>query len=673
MTLKYNCFLILFFYCALLFSQSLEEQIYAATESFIAQKSQESFNELLKKEESFIPNIKTKDEQLAYVFLLCNKGFFYDESNKKMEAIESYENAWTRFKSNNLQTLTNYDIIEFCLKPLGNLYTKTNNYTSAESTIKQYMALAKSSDKTPQYISGVINLSILYQSLGKHQSVLGLIQSTETISGISKSQKEHLQSLKAKSEIANGKRLLDDDIIFPNQSQLASTHLLQYQASLKAKDYQGALKNLNLYKAYADIKTFPKREIAKLKFQEAQLLYLLNQYETCEQVLNSALSYLLPLYKKGLPESTQLYAENTFIDIFDLKAQIQENPLTALAYFDLSFHVSGLLTKQLTSQQAIIENMAQNRQRSESCLAILYNLYKTQDNDAVFSQALNYAETYKAYTLKGMFEEKSLLEQYPNDSLLIKSQTLRQKQEHLTDVLIKQELNYVEQINLDSINSALLDINLELKALEKQIAEKYSNETRHIDVKQLQGKLAQDNAVLVEYFYGKEHLYQFIISKSNTSFKQLPLNEDLLSGFIHLFDDASKINNNVSGYTKSAFNCYQSLNLKKVGNTETLIIVRDGLLNFIPFDALLTAEATTESFSAMPFLVLSKQITYNASISLYLKNDTQSYGNAVLGVFPVFENTSQPLTYSLDEAHNLKKLTHATLQLKETATKTNFK
>src|SRR5690606_28191358 len=151
------------------------------------------------------------------------------------------------------------------------------------------------------------------------------------------------------------------------------------------------------------------------------------------------------------------------------------------AYFDLSFHVSGLLTKQLTSQQAIIENMAQNRQRSESCLAILYNLYKTQDNDAVFSQALNYAETYKAYTLKGMFEEKSLLEQYPNDSLLIKSQTLRQKQEHLTDVLIKQELNYVEQINLDSINSALLDINLELKALEKQIAEKYSNETRHID------------------------------------------------------------------------------------------------------------------------------------------------------------------------------------------------
>ena len=75
-----------FFICGISFSQNLEEAIYTAAETFISNKNNASLKLLTQEEASFKNYAKTKDEQLALVFLQCHKGFYLDEHSKLKEA-----------------------------------------------------------------------------------------------------------------------------------------------------------------------------------------------------------------------------------------------------------------------------------------------------------------------------------------------------------------------------------------------------------------------------------------------------------------------------------------------------------------------------------------------------------------------------------------------------------
>jgi tetratricopeptide (TPR) repeat protein len=130
------CF-VFFLICSVSFSQNLEDAIYNAAETFIHNKNETSLKFLIQKESIFKNQVKTKDEQLALVFLQCHKAHYLDEHSKLKEAIATYEDALKRFNNNELSKFSDFDIIENCLKPLGNLYTKTGDYTNAVSTINQ--------------------------------------------------------------------------------------------------------------------------------------------------------------------------------------------------------------------------------------------------------------------------------------------------------------------------------------------------------------------------------------------------------------------------------------------------------------------------------------------------------------------------------------------------------
>src|SRR5690606_14525919 len=85
-------------------AQSLEDAIYSATETFIANKNQQSFQVLSTKETTFKNQISSKNEELAYVFLLCNKAYYLNENNQLPDAILNYEAARTRYNKNQLYT-----------------------------------------------------------------------------------------------------------------------------------------------------------------------------------------------------------------------------------------------------------------------------------------------------------------------------------------------------------------------------------------------------------------------------------------------------------------------------------------------------------------------------------------------------------------------------------------
>ena len=173
-----------FFITLILFAQntiSQEDKIYSAIDIFVAHPSAKALQNLSKTEADFWKNTapKTKDELLAIVVLNCNKAYYENQFGKTEKAIASYEKAWQIYQN---KQLTNYDIIEYCLKPLGNLYTVLGDYDSAENTIKQYFFIINTTKNYPdaakQKFAAILNLSNVYQSSGKISLAIALLEGT---------------------------------------------------------------------------------------------------------------------------------------------------------------------------------------------------------------------------------------------------------------------------------------------------------------------------------------------------------------------------------------------------------------------------------------------------------------------------------------------------------------
>ncbi len=670
------CFL-LFFISSLGFSQNLEEDIYVATETFISNQTNDSFIVLCEKEKGFKKKIQSKNEHLAFVFLLCNKGFYLKNPNPIL-SITSYEDAWSRYNKHELSKLSDYDIIENCLKPLGNLYTKNGDYTNAENIINQYIFLAEKSKNTNQLIAGAINLSRLYQAFGKHDDVFKITSKYINTPNINNLQKQKLIAIHIDSQIATKEITSASEIIKPIKPQTLEFHKTNYLIELQNKKYQEA--KVHFFKAKEILlsqKELIARDVAKIYFEEAQLHYLLKNIEQTKTSLAQAIKTLLPNFNgTSFPEKEMLYAENTFIDIFDLLAILQSNTKDALKSYNLSSHVSSLLYGNLTSQKSKTENTARQRIRGEKCIELLFTEYLNTKNETSFIDALTYAENTKGLILKDAFNQKTLLEQFPNDSLLIKEQFLLQKHEHITNSLINERLSGLKATVVYTLSKQLNSISIQLKLLKQTITKKYPKKENHVfNLTHLQQKLKQDNATLVEYFYGEKAIYQFIISPNTSAFNKIDLNPITINEIIdfnHLFDNASTINNNILNFTERAFGMYTLLHFNEASTTKNVIIIPDGILKFTPFDALIASKTTTLKYSEMPFLINNQMVLYNSSLYYYLERNTPFETPNVLGVFPVFNGTSQKLTYSLNEAKYLENEVSSTILLNEKASKHNF-
>lgn len=658
------------------FSQSLEENIYVAAETFISNQNNKSLLLLNKHETAFKKLIKTKDEQLALVFLQCHKGYYLNELGNLNEAINTYEDASQRFFNNKLASLSDFDIIENCLNPLGNLYTKTGDFTNAISTINQYIFLSKKSNNKKHQISGAINLSKLYQTLGKHETVVIIIEESLKFKTLTITQKEHLQNIKIHSLITlkryNEASTLNNSL----KNSPFQKHKNNYLIALQKGEYNKALSSFEKAKPLIVFNNLSARHLAKFYIEEAQLHILLENKKEASKALKLALNTLLPNLKSiGLPKQESLFAENTFIDIFDLNATLEKDPKIALEYLNLSFYVSELLQKNWTSQENKIQNQATDRLRSETCIDILFNEYIRTKNKDFIIEAFQYAEYNKASVLKKIFRKKLQLQHHPNDSLLVKEFYLLTEQERITSLLIKEQLNTSKASEINNLSQNLNAISLQLKALKSSISKRYSEINNTISIDELQYKLQKDKAVLIEYFYGKNTLYQFIISEKDITLESIRLNNETkknITDFIHLFDNASVINNDISKFTKQAYKLFELFNFNKTKNQKNIVIIPDGLLNFIPFEALLTSETTTTSFSKMPFVIKSNIIAYNSSSQFYLTNLETDKNNNLLGLFPVFENSKQPLKYSINEASSIENEMDSNILLKDKATKKYF-
>ena len=116
---------------------------------------------------------------------------------------------------------------------------------------------------------------------------------------------------------------------------------------------------------------------------------------------------------------------------------------------------------------------------------------------------------------------------------------------------------------------------------------------------------------------------------------------------------------------------FEALQFSILEKSKNTIIIPDGLLNFVAFDALVTQKTTSKKYSEIPFLVHQNKLAYQTNATFYIKNTPTEKQNTIVGFFPIFENTNAELLYSKEEAKALLPF-KALLFMNEKATKANF-
>ncbi|MBT8318339.1 MAG: CHAT domain-containing protein [Lutibacter sp.] len=642
-------------------------------------------------------NPKNTSETTAQLYLHINYAFYLKQFGFINQSILEYEKAFAIYNTN-----IQFDIIEYCLKPLANNYTRLGDVDRAEDILKITIEKAQKEQDTSQLIAGYSNLATVFRTKGDYLQAITYLNLSLNLST------ENQLKARVYSDLAINFLYLKDiekakkNVQFSNQfnvdsnsSILAKNRITLANCFVQLREFDQAIIELedalkNARKAFGE----HDREVAKIYNQLAEVYGQTNQLENGLTYYQKSLSTLLPKYQPKTvfenPKATYFYPENTLKEALDGRAQlfIQQNDFeNALKNYELAFKVEDELRASLLSQNAKVIQQQENRNRSENCIDLCYELYQQTKTINWLEKAFHFAELSKSAVLLEAKEAAFQKSTIKNDSLFIIEKDLTFKKAQLNKSITIEELKGKKaSINLlaDLTNRRNIVFN-ELQLVKQQIKKKYPSlairNDSLISFKSIKEKLLVNNEQFIEFFDGKEYVYIFYISKTakpkldkivkDTTFKYQ------ISQFLSLFADSrgTALQNNVAKYTSLGYELFRKIiTIELPKNT---IIVPDGVFSFLPFDALITEKTVNTNFEKLPYLLKKSRISfaYSASVLMYDAKIKENTKDSFIGFFPVFENNHRKLaelTYTLQESESVKNSMKGTFLLKENASKEVF-
>ncbi|MEM9339399.1 MAG: CHAT domain-containing protein, partial [Bacteroidota bacterium] len=208
---------------------------------------------------------------------------------------------------------------------------------------------------------------------------------------------------------------------------------------------------------------------------------------------------------------------------------------------------------------------------------------------------------------------------------------------------------------------------------------KYSHDLASIE--EIQSKL-NDNSAMLSYFLGNDQLFAFLITSKNAKSFRFTIDKDFEK-------NATGLRNAIKYNVKSAFNSYskklyEQLIPKIPGNISQLVILPDGVLGTIPFEALINPQDNSSSYKETDFLIRKYHISYDYSATLFTQKTYNEDGSnpEILLVAPVEFDTNETqmaaLPGSEKEVKEIRYLfmgnnCQPTVQAKRQASETNLK
>ena len=286
----------------------------------------------------------------------------------------------------------------------------------------------------------------------------------------------------------------------------------------------------------------------------------------------------------------------------------------------------------------------------ESAIEVCYLLFKHTSDEQYVDRALQFAEQSKATLLLAALNESRARKFAGIPSHLLENENN-----------LRRDLTYFEQrLNQPTLSSEeygmISEKIFELKSsydslvfiLENNYPKYYSLKFNAAVVSQyeLKKEFLEPADMLIEYFVGEEDIYTIVISQNHDDLLRRSFSNtlaDTISDLIKVVKDRTIGSDLFSNLSTQLFRALiEPIGVAKL--EKKLIIVPDGILNYVPFEVLTPMATKSDNYFSLPYLFIDHSIsyTYSATFLNDIKNtEVKSFNDDFLAFAPTFKNRAE--------------------------------
>lgn len=590
------------------------------------------------------------------------KAIYLQEKEQIVSANDYFEKSLLIFEKSSKK---NAAYLAFIYPKLGNNYAKLGDYEKALILHQKMLQIAIAKKDLETEVQSYINVSIALQNQGKvAEAILILEKAIPKLQAISSERKalvfSNYGSLLFQSKNNNQQAI---NFLFKAEKELKQNKTDTYILAGVYKNLGEIYATLNLTKKavafyhlaitnYKKSTVNRKREIAKTYL----LIYQLNIIDKQQNYLDSA---ALALTNKDLKriKVENLYAENTFIPLFELAISQEKNPIQKLNYYTNIFKVQQLIRSEYLFEEAKFEILQNGSEYLDAIFELCNQLYVKNGDESYLYTAFDFLESTKSILL---IEE--MLKQ-TNASKIKDYQRFKEEIKTQKALLISsnQEKNREQSKAIEAkIKQLTFDFNLQNQYLTD--VEKLSY--KPINALAFQKHILAKDEMILNYFEGKNSVYNLCLTKDKISLKVI-LKDSVYLNDLQDFKQLFKFENRYAFDRQLAEKMGNYLLPKNIKKGSKIIVFTDKLLNDIPFEALVYKHK---------YFIENGDVYYAFSVNLLsLKREKKNSKNEIISFAPIFENLKEKkLSASENELHSIHKILKGKSFLREEANSAQF-
>lgn len=595
------------------------------------------------------PYLDTLPEKRLYVnSLLYDKGNYYFQLNNYRSSRQTFGQI-----IDSLEPLPNsemdqelIDLLSVSYSFIAKMYTDENKYDLAQQYYDKNIRyiLQKKPNDLASLNTNYSLLAELYGKKGQYENsnayfkkALEFYLKDQTgINGIIATAHNLSENYLALSKTDSAQHYLKLSKAYLNETHHFASYHHRVQAKLEQKmnHYELALKELNfaLHLEKEKWKNAKNESIAIIYNEIGMLQAAFGQYVNAVANYNLGLEQVEDFDSRGT--STLKLLKNKSVSLNKLGNN--DNYKATMETVNLGIKTLDTLKPSFKSKADQLFLIEDAFPLFESGLEAAYQLYASTSDDSLIDLAFRYSEKSKSVLLlEALLEAKATqFANIPNDVLERESE-------------LKSEITYLEkQIkNSETDQSDLKDALFTLKEEYRQLVQKlevdyksyydlkYNTTTVSLEVSQ---KSLSKHQLLISYFYGNKAIYAIALNRGKKEMFRIPIDADLEANIKRVYQMLSDPKSDVVVLGNATYSIYELLlqPILNSGDQKKLIIIPDGLLNYLPFSALNTSPG------GIRYLAENHAIGYvNSATLLSELEERQPKEHTILAFAPSFDGT----------------------------------
>ncbi len=346
-----------------------------------------------------------------------------------------------------------------------------------------------------------------------------------------------------------------------------------------------------------------------------------------------------------------------FEKYYSSKSHDLQNLQASLTTYECATNLLNRLRKQIATESSKFFLEEQSYSLHQNAIRLSMKLLETTKERRFGESAFFFAENSKANVLlDGLYDSEAKHFSGIPDSIIEKERALKIDLAFCETQLQKEsdKKDYRDSAKIAILQDKCFALNNDEQKLSPLLENrypryyelKYKNHTATIS--EIRSAIDEQTGI-IEYSVGKHSLTIFVITKSLFEIRTIPTPSNFNKLALTFYKAIKTVEE--KDYVRTGANLYDLLFRpigKMLSGKTKLVIIPDGVLYYIPFEALLTSTPRQihkiVDFTMLAYLLRSYEISYSYSCSFYLnrlqqKDTTTTTGLSFVGFAPVFRDT----------------------------------